>query len=85
MKLKIILIESLIPPPGLLWNLSSAEYLKSDLMKEALPVLTEHVLLPYTKQTTKTERDPEVFLNATGCIRLERREKNYSFTAFVLV
>ncbi|XP_017264431.1 plakophilin-1-like [Kryptolebias marmoratus] len=53
---------------GLLWNLSSADNLKSDLLKEALPVLTEHVTVPYTSGPS-AEREPEVFLNTTACLR----------------
>ncbi|XP_057702704.1 plakophilin-1 [Corythoichthys intestinalis] len=57
---------------GLLWNLSSANSLKTDLLKSTLPVLMEHVILPYT---TSLERgspsgpDHEAFLHATSCLR----------------
>uniref|UniRef100_A0A8D0DFG3 Plakophilin 1 n=1 Tax=Sander lucioperca TaxID=283035 RepID=A0A8D0DFG3_SANLU len=57
---------------GLLWNLSSVDSLKPDLLKSALPVLMESVILPYTtgpKQTSSNIQDPEVFFNATGCLR----------------
>ncbi|KAF1391995.1 hypothetical protein PFLUV_G00047900 [Perca fluviatilis] len=57
---------------GLLWNLSSVDSLKPDLLKSALPVLMERVILPYTtgpKQTSSDSQDPEVFFNATGCLR----------------
>ncbi|KAL7408021.1 hypothetical protein ABVT39_017016 [Epinephelus coioides] len=57
---------------GLLWNLSSADSLKPDLLKSALPVLMERVILPYTTgpdRTSKISQDPEVFFNATGLLR----------------
>ncbi|XP_037535772.1 plakophilin-1 [Nematolebias whitei] len=54
---------------GLLWNLSSADNLKPDLLKNALFALTERVRLPSTNKTATTERDPEVFFHATGCLR----------------
>ncbi|XP_028303371.1 plakophilin-1-like isoform X2 [Gouania willdenowi] len=57
---------------GLLWNLSSAENLKSELLKSALPVLVEHVILPYTTGPNRTDpssRDPDVFNHATGCLK----------------
>ncbi|XP_063766747.1 plakophilin-1 isoform X2 [Eleginops maclovinus] len=57
---------------GLLWNLSSVDSLKPDLLTSALPVLMERVILPYTKgpdRTKSSSRDPEVFLNATACLR----------------
>ncbi|XP_008319084.1 plakophilin-1 isoform X2 [Cynoglossus semilaevis] len=57
---------------GLLWNLSSADSLKPDLLKTALPVLMERVVLPYTAESTSTKgdsRDPEVFYHATGFLR----------------
>ncbi|XP_026162628.1 plakophilin-1-like [Mastacembelus armatus] len=57
---------------GLLWNLSSAESLKPELLKTALPVLMEHVILPYTTgpdQTNRSCQDPEIFYHTTGCLR----------------
>ncbi|XP_034021405.1 plakophilin-1 isoform X2 [Thalassophryne amazonica] len=57
---------------GLLWNLSSVDSLKPDLLKSALPVLMECVILPYTRspdQTDGNRLDPEVFFHATGCLR----------------
>ncbi|MEQ2237420.1 hypothetical protein ILYODFUR_022918, partial [Ilyodon furcidens] len=54
---------------GLLWNLSSADNLKPDLLKNALSVLTERVILPYTTSPSNTVKDPVVFFHATGCLR----------------
>ncbi|MEQ2279070.1 hypothetical protein AMECASPLE_005761 [Ameca splendens] len=54
---------------GLLWNLSSADNLKPDLLKNALSVLTERVILPYTTSPSNTVKDPVVFVHATGCLR----------------
>ena len=55
--------------PGLLWNLSSVDSLKPDLLKSALPVLMERVILPYTTGPERTDTDPEAFYHATGCLR----------------
>ncbi|XP_037347216.2 plakophilin-1 [Pungitius pungitius] len=56
---------------GLLWNLSSVDSLKPDLLKSALPVLMERVILPYTTGPDRTgsQDQDEVFFNATGCLR----------------
>ncbi|XP_063811035.1 plakophilin-1 [Pseudophryne corroboree] len=60
---------------GLLWNLSSTDQLKEELVKEALPVLTECVVIPFSGWTDnsisghKSALDPEIFFNATGCLR----------------
>ncbi|XP_056242566.1 plakophilin-1 [Seriola aureovittata] len=54
---------------GLLWNLSSTDDLKPDLLKSALPVLMERVILPYTTGPNRANQDPELFFNATGCLR----------------
>uniref|UniRef100_A0A3B5MPE9 Plakophilin 1b n=1 Tax=Xiphophorus couchianus TaxID=32473 RepID=A0A3B5MPE9_9TELE len=53
---------------GLLWNLSSVDNLKSDLLKNALPVLMERVILPYTTGSRDTV-SAEVFCHATACLR----------------
>ncbi|XP_041745058.1 plakophilin-1 isoform X1 [Coregonus clupeaformis] len=56
---------------GLLWNLSSADSLKPELVRSALPVLTETVVVPYTGGADETNNnvDPEVFYHATACLR----------------
>ncbi|KAG8450974.1 hypothetical protein GDO86_003307 [Hymenochirus boettgeri] len=60
---------------GLLWNLSSTDQLKHELVKEALPVLNECVVIPYSGLSEnsmsgqKCMVDSEVFFNATGCLR----------------
>ncbi|KAJ8259620.1 hypothetical protein GJAV_G00171530 [Gymnothorax javanicus] len=57
---------------GLLWNLSSADSLKPELIKTALPVLSESVLVPFTGSEEKpadNKMDPDVFYSATGCLR----------------
>ncbi|XP_073324959.1 plakophilin-1-like [Pagrus major] len=54
---------------GLLWNLSSADTLKPDLLKTALPVLMERVILPHTTGPDWTNGDPEAFFHTTGCLR----------------
>ncbi|MCJ8736256.1 hypothetical protein PDJAM_G00256760 [Pangasius djambal] len=60
---------------GLLWNLSSHDMLKEQLGREAVKPLTDTVLVPCSGITEGEEpklellADPEVFLNATGCLR----------------
>ncbi|KAI7808102.1 putative plakophilin-1 [Triplophysa rosa] len=54
---------------GLLWNLSSADHIKPDLLRTALPALTEKVLEPYSSSTDQTMVSPEVLLNTTACLR----------------
>ncbi|XP_061582827.1 plakophilin-1 [Cololabis saira] len=57
---------------GLLWNLSSADNLRPDLLKIALPALVERVILPYTatpKRSNDKSRDPDVFFHTTGCLK----------------
>ncbi|KAM7423045.1 hypothetical protein PAMA_010871 [Pampus argenteus] len=55
---------------GLLWNLSSAESLKPELLKSALPVFMERVILPYTTGSDRIiSQDPEVFFHTTACLR----------------
>ncbi|XP_033825195.1 plakophilin-1 [Periophthalmus magnuspinnatus] len=57
---------------GLLWNLSSSDELKKELIATALPVLTDNVVVPFTcwsDQTANNNIHPEVFYNATGCLR----------------
>lgn len=57
---------------GLLWNLSSADELKGELINTALPVLNENVVAPYTcwsDDSATNNIHPEVFYNATGCLR----------------
>uniref|UniRef100_A0A8D2P8V1 Plakophilin-1 n=1 Tax=Zosterops lateralis melanops TaxID=1220523 RepID=A0A8D2P8V1_ZOSLA len=59
---------------GLLWNLSSTDELKEELIQEALPVLTDCVIIPFSGWSdgscnrTREIIDPEVFFNATGCL-----------------
>ncbi|XP_067998260.1 plakophilin-2 [Melanerpes formicivorus] len=60
---------------GLLWNLSSNDQLKHVLIREALQILTEAVLIPYSgwpdRDYAKSSAlpDPDIFYNATGCLR----------------
>uniref|UniRef100_A0A4W4ETH2 Plakophilin 1b n=1 Tax=Electrophorus electricus TaxID=8005 RepID=A0A4W4ETH2_ELEEL len=57
---------------GLLWNLSSVDSLKPDLLRSALPVFTKSVLEPFAAtpdHISKPEQDGEAFHNATGCLR----------------
>lgn len=61
-------------PAGLLWNLSSADELKAELRDTALPALTENVVVPFTCWSDKSANNnihPDVFHNATGCLRWE--------------
>ncbi|KAK7149665.1 hypothetical protein R3I94_009089 [Phoxinus phoxinus] len=60
---------------GLLWNLSSHDFLKEQLTREAVKPLTDSVLVPCSGisegEDPKLEllADPEIFYNATGCLR----------------
>uniref|UniRef100_A0A8C0LQE9 Plakophilin-1 n=1 Tax=Canis lupus familiaris TaxID=9615 RepID=A0A8C0LQE9_CANLF len=60
---------------GLLWNLSSTDELKEELIADALPVLADRVIIPFSgwcdgnSNVTREMVDPEVFFNATGCLR----------------
>ncbi|XP_052456278.1 plakophilin-1 [Carassius gibelio] len=57
---------------GLLWNLSSADNLKPDLLRFALPAITEKVIEPFSASSddsSNTSPAPDVFYNATACLR----------------
>ncbi|TNM87047.1 hypothetical protein fugu_007277 [Takifugu bimaculatus] len=57
---------------GLLWNMSSSDELKEELIATALPALTENVVVPFTCWSDSTNNNnihPDVFYNATGCLR----------------
>uniref|UniRef100_A0A8C9YSA4 Plakophilin 1 n=1 Tax=Sander lucioperca TaxID=283035 RepID=A0A8C9YSA4_SANLU len=57
---------------GLLWNLSSADKLKAELIATALPALTENVVVPFTCWSDNSANNnihPDVFNSATGCLR----------------
>ncbi|XP_026065303.1 LOW QUALITY PROTEIN: plakophilin-2-like [Carassius auratus] len=60
---------------GLLWNLSSHDLLKEQLAREAAKPLTDSVLVPCSGilegEDPKLEllADPDIFYNATGCLR----------------
>ncbi|XP_065817084.1 plakophilin-1 isoform X2 [Labrus bergylta] len=57
---------------GLLWNLSSADELKGELIATALPALTENVVVPFTCWSDNSANNnihPDVFHSATGCLR----------------
>ncbi|XP_071332427.1 plakophilin-1 [Trachinotus anak] len=68
---------------GLLWNLSSSDELKEELSMTALPALTENVVVPFngwSDNSTNNNIHPDVFYNATGCLRnlscSKERERN---------
>ncbi|MEQ2283024.1 hypothetical protein AMECASPLE_006850 [Ameca splendens] len=57
---------------GLLWNLSSADDSKRELIQTALPCLTTNVVVPFTSWSENGDEtlvDPTVFHHATGCLR----------------
>ncbi|XP_043093868.1 LOW QUALITY PROTEIN: plakophilin-2 [Puntigrus tetrazona] len=60
---------------GLLWNLSSHDLLKEQLARDAARPLTDSVLVPCSGisegEDPKLEllADPDIFYNATGCLR----------------
>ncbi|XP_027870203.1 plakophilin-3 [Xiphophorus couchianus] len=54
---------------GVLWNLSSRDNLKDRLAVEALPLLTEKILVPLCKSIPLNPSEREIFNNTTGCLR----------------
>nr|XP_033808585.1 plakophilin-2 isoform X2 [Geotrypetes seraphini] len=60
---------------GLFWNLSSNDQLKNMLIKEVLKPVTEKIIIPCSGWTegdypkTDALSDPDIFYNATGCLR----------------
>uniref|UniRef100_UPI00358DEB77 plakophilin-2-like n=1 Tax=Myxine glutinosa TaxID=7769 RepID=UPI00358DEB77 len=65
--------EVLRQATGALWNLSSCEELKEPLLLDVLEPLVQHAIAPKSKSKSDTKLDsgvdPEVFYNATGCLR----------------
>ncbi|KAA0712597.1 Plakophilin-1 [Triplophysa tibetana] len=45
------------------------DHIKPDLLRTALPALTEKVLEPYSSSTDTTTVSPEVLMNTTACLR----------------
>lgn len=54
---------------GVLWNLSSRDNLKEKLAVEALPPLTENILVSLCKSIPLSPSEREIFNNTTGCLR----------------
>ncbi|XP_036696378.1 plakophilin-1 isoform X2 [Balaenoptera musculus] len=60
---------------GLLWNLSSTDELKEELISDALPILADRVIIPFSgwcdgnSSLPQEAVDAEVFFNASGCLR----------------
>ncbi|XP_078272679.1 plakophilin-2-like [Rhinoraja longicauda] len=58
---------------GLMWNLSSNEQLKSELIEEALHPLTSSIIVPYSGwpdgDVKTVDLDHDIFYNTTGCLR----------------
>ncbi|KTG47180.1 hypothetical protein cypCar_00029171 [Cyprinus carpio] len=76
------IIETQKQLTGLLWNLSSADKLKQELIKNAMPLLTESIVVPcnfWTDSNTNKITDPEVFYNTTGCLsyQLEKEAQDH--------
>ncbi|XP_072407834.1 plakophilin-2-like isoform X1 [Chiloscyllium punctatum] len=66
-------IETKKQVTGLLWNLSSNEYLKADLIKRTLKPLTTSIIIPFSGwpdgDVKNFDIDPDIFYNTTGCLR----------------
>nr|XP_023664752.1 plakophilin-2-like isoform X2 [Paramormyrops kingsleyae] len=68
-------IETRVQLTGLLWNLSSHDCLKDQISKEGLKILTESIIVPCSgiSEGENPKNDllvhPEIFYNATGCLR----------------
>ncbi|XP_051917123.1 plakophilin-3a isoform X2 [Hippocampus zosterae] len=59
---------------GILWNLSSKDTLKEKLAREALPDLTDKILIPLSgsegsEGIKQSASEAEIFYNTTGCLR----------------
>uniref|UniRef100_A0A7N8XFC1 Plakophilin 3 n=1 Tax=Mastacembelus armatus TaxID=205130 RepID=A0A7N8XFC1_9TELE len=59
---------------GILWNLSSKDNLKEKLAREALPELTNKILIPLagdedSEDIKQTPSEADIFYNTTGCLR----------------
>ncbi|XP_057692677.1 plakophilin-3-like isoform X3 [Corythoichthys intestinalis] len=59
---------------GILWNLSSKDTLKEKLAREALPDLTDKILIPLSgsegsEGVKQSASEAEIFFNTTGCLR----------------
>uniref|UniRef100_A0A3Q2ZMB0 Plakophilin 3a n=1 Tax=Hippocampus comes TaxID=109280 RepID=A0A3Q2ZMB0_HIPCM len=59
---------------GILWNLSSKDTLKEKLAREALPDLTDKILIPLSgsegsEGINQSASEAEIFYNTTGCLR----------------
>ncbi|KAF6121017.1 plakophilin 2 [Phyllostomus discolor] len=60
---------------GLLWNLSSSDKLKNLMITEALLILTENIIIPYSGwpegdyPKANGVLDFDIFYNVTGCLR----------------
>ncbi|KAM9410662.1 plakophilin-3-like [Pholidichthys leucotaenia] len=54
---------------GVLWNLSSRDNLKEKLSREALPTLTQKVLVPLCRSIPLNPAEKEIYNNTTGCLR----------------
>ncbi|XP_061630658.1 plakophilin-3-like isoform X1 [Phyllopteryx taeniolatus] len=59
---------------GILWNLSSKDTLKEKLAREALPDLTDKILIPFSGSEgseciNQSASEAEIFYNTTGCLR----------------
>ncbi|XP_035760139.1 plakophilin-3-like, partial [Neolamprologus brichardi] len=55
---------------GVLWNLSSRDNLKEKLSREALPVLTQKVLIPLCRSVPLSPSERDIFNSTTGCLSL---------------
>ncbi|XP_059834552.1 plakophilin-2-like isoform X2 [Hypanus sabinus] len=66
-------IETKKQVTGLMWNLSSSEELKNELIKKALHPLTTTIIIPYAGwpdgDVKVIDMDPDIFYNTTGCLR----------------
>ncbi|XP_034442909.1 plakophilin-3a isoform X1 [Hippoglossus hippoglossus] len=59
---------------GILWNLSSKDNLKEKLAREALPELTEKILIPLSgggdsEDIYQSSSEADIYYNTTGCLR----------------
>lgn len=67
----------LLPPSGVLWNLSSCDAAKMTIIRDALTTLTNTVVIPHSGWSSVSHRDEHkvkfqsslLLRNTTGCLR----------------
>ena len=75
---------------GLLWNLSSNDKLKNLMITEALLILTENIIIPFSGwpegdyPKANGLLDFDIFYNVTGCLRYRQSTSPSTFSLLTL-